>query len=193
MEAGEVKRFVSIDIADARDRLLVKQNAFDRGRAFCKHSGKRVRRELRAKRFRTELRFQTELRIALVDDHPSEFALVGKSEIPTVIEMDGEMLESEIGLSGFSQLQVPGHAEMNFDPATVVQIEEQVLPTPSDGDNPAAPELFDCHPRIGAAEHAGEGPDRQPGDRLANQGRNEREAHCFDFGEFWHTQVRDKV
>jgi histidine triad (HIT) family protein len=85
-----------------------------------------------------------------------------------------------------------GHAQVDLDARPIVEIDEEVFPTPPEADDAAAREHGGGLIKGHLAEHAREIADYERTDRPPDEMRFQGAANCLDLGEFWHTQTGER-
>ncbi len=170
MDAGEIERLVRIDVADSRDCFLIEQGTFDGCRPFCKDRGKCRACESVRKWLRTKIGLQTQFRITGMDNDTTEFPLIGKAEIDPVLKMKRQVLEADRIDVDWYEFDVARHAEVDFNSAAVVEIDQQVFSSPPDRLHGSACEERRSVIRFHAIQNPGKEADRQTGDSLSDDG-----------------------
>lgn len=186
MDAGPKQCLVGINVSDAGDDLLIEYQRLDWRGSPLQAPDKVMRREPGGERFRAELsleRFEV-VRFAVAD--PSELALVRKAERAVVIEDERDVFEPDWLIARPRQRQVPCHPEVDDQPASVIEIDQQILAAASDIDDFTT--LEQCCERCGimGGNDGREVPKNDCGYGAADQSGQQRAADCFDFGEFRH-------
>lgn len=191
VDAGPEQGFVGVDIAETSDERLVEDGTLDlRGSAL--QGGIEPRGgEIARQRFRAKAPVQCLDDILIDVKDAAELALVGKPEVPSVVEVEGEVLESERRIAAFDKLHLAGHPEMDNERGAVVQWEDEVLATPSDVDHGTTNEVGGG-PGGGVPKDARKRLELDVGNGPAEELVADGAADCFDFREFRHTMVRDR-
>lgn len=132
MDAGEKERFIRVDVADSRNGFLIKQCAFDWRGSFGQNRRKYCAGEIARQWFRTQFGFQTKFRVPGVNDYAAKFSLIGESEIDSILKMECQMLKPDRFALRGSEFNMTGHAEVDFDSASVVEVDQQVFSSSPD-------------------------------------------------------------
>ncbi len=129
---------VDVNVAKTADQPLVEQHWLDLARAPSQTLLEPTRRECPLKRLTAKFLLELAQRVFVNVDDTAKLALIRKPQIETVVELDGQMLETQRRLVVWHRAQPAGHAQVNNDCRFVVEIDDQVLRSPPDALDDAA-------------------------------------------------------
>lgn len=180
------ERFGRIDVAESSDHALVEQRDFDRNATARKRSVQHCRCEPRIERLRTQIERQVDARCVDVDRR--QRARVIQHDTHFWIEMENGPGEARHRVRRRANDPVSVHPEVDVQDATILEVNELMLPAPLDRAHPRTGQRSECAagetPPQRRVQRAGTA-QRSPFDRRAEESRG-----AFDFGKLGHELSR---
>lgn len=188
--SSEMKALVAIDVANASDHMLIKQQRFDLARAASENIGELFASEPIGDRIDTHLRHfrQFDRHVpGIEDNHFTERAWINEPQLLCRLTRE---VHDDVGVwwslgSGWRDEQTTAHAQVHHQLVAGIQRAEQVLTAAINGSNGCSGEPVDNAAR-GRATNRSFATDFDLGDAATDDLRDEPTPHCFNFWQLRH-------